>query len=88
MVASTIVFDTDFHGPHPERRHDPSVPVACAPVNLTENVWVGGQSAILKGVTIGKNSVVGFRAVVTKDVPPNVVVAGNPARIVKHLDER
>jgi len=48
-------------------------------------VWAGGQSAILKGVTIGENSIVGFRAVVTRDVPPNVVVAGNPAGVVKEL---
>ena len=69
----------------PELRHDPDAPVPCAPIVLEENVWVAGQTAILKGVTIGKNSVVAFRAVVTRDVPPNVVVAGNPARVVKEL---
>jgi acetyltransferase-like isoleucine patch superfamily enzyme len=86
MVSSTIMIDTDFHNLDPMLRHDPDAPVACAPIVLEENVWVAGQTAILKGVTIGKNSIVAFRAVVTKDVPPNVVVGGNPARVVKTLD--
>jgi maltose O-acetyltransferase len=49
-------------------------------VRVGANVWLGGQSAVLKGVTIGKNSMVAFRAVVAGPVPSNVVVAGNPAR--------
>lgn len=87
ILSSTLIIDTDFHPLDPTRRHDPDAPVVCSPIALGENVWVAGQTAILKGVTIGDNSVVGFRAVVTKDVPPNVVVVGNPARIVKRLDE-
>lgn len=86
MVASTIMVDTDFHSTDPARRHDPDAPFAVAPIELKENVWVAGQSAILKGVTIGENSIVGFRAVVTRDVPANVVVAGNPARVVKEIE--
>jgi acetyltransferase-like isoleucine patch superfamily enzyme len=80
------MFDTDFHNIDPVLRHDPDAPAESAPINLTENVWVAGQTAILKGVTIGKNSIVAYRAVVTKDVPDNVIVAGNPAKIVKYLD--
>jgi maltose O-acetyltransferase len=87
ILSSTIIVDTDFHPLDPATRHDPDAPVVCAPIAIGENVWLAGQTAILKGVTIGDNSVVGFRAVVTKDVPPNVVVGGNPARIVKRLDE-
>jgi acetyltransferase-like isoleucine patch superfamily enzyme len=60
--------------------------VSCAPINIGENVWIAGQSAVLKGVTIGENSVVAYAAIVSSDVPANVVVAGNPARIVKRLD--
>jgi len=56
------------------------------PVVLGDNVWVGDHATVLKGVTIGNNSVVAARSVVTKDVPDNVVVAGNPARVVKTLD--
>lgn len=56
-----------------------------APVYISDNVWIGRDAVILKGVTIGKGSIVGLRAVVTHDVPPYSVVAGNPARVVKIL---
>jgi acetyltransferase-like isoleucine patch superfamily enzyme len=85
ILGSTLVFDSDFHPLDPAHRHDPDAPVTCAPIRIEENAWLAGQSAVLKGVTVGKNSVVGFRAVVSEDVPSNVVVAGNPARIVKRI---
>jgi acetyltransferase-like isoleucine patch superfamily enzyme len=53
------------------------------PVVIGKNVWIGSKSRINKGVTIGDNSIVAANAVVTKDVPPNSIAAGNPARIVK-----
>ncbi len=56
------------------------------PIRIEDNVWIGDSATICKGVTIGRNSVVGACAVVVKDVPPNVVVAGNPARVVKEID--
>lgn len=56
------------------------------PVVIGDNVWIGEFSAILKGVTIGKGSIVASHSVVTKDVPPYVIVAGNPARVVKRLE--
>lgn len=59
---------------------------AHSPVIIEDNVWIGQYTAILKGVTIGKGSVVGAHAVVTKDIPPYSVAAGNPARVVKRLD--
>ena len=55
-------------------------------MHLGDNVWLGGGAKVLKGVTIGENSVVAAGAVVTRDVPANVVVAGNPAQVVKELD--
>lgn len=85
IVGSAIIFDSDFHPLDPARRHDKEAPVECAPIEIGENCWIAGQSVVLKGVAIGENSVVGYRAVVTKDVPPNVVVAGNPAKVVKTL---
>jgi acetyltransferase-like isoleucine patch superfamily enzyme len=88
ILGSTLVFDSDFHPLDPAHRHDPTAPVSCAPITIGRNVWLAGQSAVLKGVTIGDNSVAAFRAVVASDVPPNVVVAGNPARVVKQLGVR
>ncbi|MBO9130550.1 maltose acetyltransferase domain-containing protein [Bacillus sp. 165] len=54
-------------------------------VTIGDNVWIGGRAIINPGVTIGNNAVVASGAVVTKDVPDNVVVGGNPARIIKEL---
>jgi maltose O-acetyltransferase len=85
IMGSTLIVDNDFHPLDPQLRHDQRAPVCSRVVRVGANVWLGGQSALLKGVTIGENSVVGFRAVVANQVPANVVVAGNPARIVKRL---
>lgn len=60
--------------------------VQSAPIYIHDEVWVGFGSTIMKGVTIGKGAVVASNSVVTKDVPPGVIVAGNPARIVGHTD--
>lgn len=54
---------------------------------IGDNVWIGEFVRVLKGVTIGEGSIVGANAVVTKDVPPYTVVAGNPAKVVKYLDK-
>jgi acetyltransferase-like isoleucine patch superfamily enzyme len=53
---------------------------------LERGVWVGDSAIICKGVRIGENSIIGAGSVVRKDVPPNCVVIGNPARVVKKLD--
>lgn len=55
------------------------------PVTIGNSVWIGGGATILPGISIGDRSVVGAGSVVTRDVPPGVVVAGNPARVVKQL---
>ena len=55
------------------------------PIRIGNNVWTGGGAIILPGVTIGDNSVIGAGSVVTRDVPPATVVAGNPARIIRAL---
>lgn len=57
-----------------------------APIVIEDNVWIGEYAAVLKGVTIGTGAIVASHAVVTKDVPPYTIVAGNPARVVKELD--
>ena len=56
------------------------------PITIGNNVWIGGRVVVVAGVTVGNNAVIGAGAVVTKDVPSNVVVAGNPARIIKTIE--
>ena len=58
------------------------------PIVIEDNVWIGRDSRILKGVTVGKGSIVALGAIVTHDVPPYCVVAGNPAKVVKRLAEK
>lgn len=83
--ANTVVVDTDFHPLDPaERRPQPSGGNT-APIEIGDDVFIGMHCLILKGVTIGPGSVVGAGSVVTRDVPPRTVVAGNPARIVRAL---
>lgn len=92
------IADSDFHPLAPAaRRVDAKAlapfyenrparpPLRTAPVVIGDNVWIGMHAIILKGVTIGENSVVAAGAVVTKPVPANVVVAGNPAVVIKEL---
>lgn len=56
------------------------------PITIGNNVWVGGRAVLMPGITIGNNVTIAGGAVVTKDVPDNVVVGGNPARIIKTLE--
>lgn len=55
------------------------------PIKIGNNVWIGAQSVILPGVSVGDNSVIGAGSVVTKDIPANVVAAGNPCRVLKSI---
>ena len=68
---------------------DPSIRLAgrelSSPITIGDNVWIGGGAIILPGVTIGSNTTIGAGSVVAKDVPANVVVAGNPCKIIKRL---
>ncbi len=58
------------------------------PITIGDNCWLGGDVKILPGVTIGEGSVIGAGSVVTKDVPPHVVAAGNPCRVLRSLRDR
>ena len=59
--------------------------ITCKPVHICRRAWIGAGATILPGVTVGENSVVGAGSVVTHDVEPNTIVAGNPARVIKHI---
>ena len=59
---------------------------AARPITIGDNVWLGGGAIVLPGVTIGANTVVGAGAVVTRDLPPDVVAVGNPARVVRPVE--
>ena len=60
--------------------------ITCRPIHICRRSWIGAGATILPGITVGENSVVGAGSVVTKNVPPNVIVVGNPAKIVKSID--
>ncbi len=83
MVASNAyITDSDWHG-----IYDRSLPPQeTSRVVLEENVWIGDSAIVCKGVTIGRNSIIGAGAVVTCDIPANVIAGGNPARVIKTLD--
>ena len=80
--ANTTITDTDFHPLHPEERSLHPQAAVIAPVVIEDDVFIGMNSIILKGVHIGRGSVIGAGSVVTKDIPPGVIAAGNPARVV------
>jgi acetyltransferase-like isoleucine patch superfamily enzyme len=86
LLGSRIcIYDSDFHDLHPDRRRNGRPEIA--PVELEENVFIGDGTLILKGVTIGRDTVVGAGSVVTRSLPAGVVAAGNPARVVRALED-
>ena len=80
LVADARITDSDYHHVSRRRSTDRSLKPAVEPVVIRDNVWVGGGAVILTGVTVGRDSVIAFAAVVTKDVAPGRIVGGNPAR--------
>ena len=82
IAPYTIILDSDFH----DIKDHFSDGVA-KEVIIEDNVWLATRTTILKGVTVGSGSVVATGSVVTRDVPPNCIVAGIPARVIKRIDD-
>ncbi len=86
--ANTKIVDNDFHPLDAEARNaNDFSKLICRPVRIGDNVFIGCNCLILKGTEIGANSVVGAGSVVCGKFPENVVLAGNPARIIKGIEE-
>lgn len=84
LIAGNVqIYDNISHPIDPARRHEPFHESEACPVTIGRNVWLGNGAIIMRGVSIGDNSVVAAASVVTKNVPSNVVVGGNPARVLK-----
>lgn len=99
IANNVLIVDNNNHPTDPDMRYQMSMCedfihdelwswkyAESKPIIVEDNVWIGRDSRILKGVTIGKGSIVALGAVVTKDVPPYTIVAGNPAKVVKELN--
>lgn len=83
LIGHNVVLATLNHNINPNKRGD----MQPKPIVIGENVWIGSNSTILPGVTIGKGSIIAAGAVVTKDVDENVVVGGVPAKFIKKIEE-
>lgn len=84
LAPNVTMVDSDYHPTWPpEERHECLGPEHDKSVAIGENVWIGLNSTILKGVTIGNNSVIGAGSIVVNDIPANSLAAGNPAKVLK-----
>ena len=85
MFGPNVSLYTAGHPIHPVSRN--SGYEYGLPITIGDNVWLGGNVAVTPGVTIGENTVIGAGSVVVKDIPANVVAAGNPCRVVREIKE-
>ena len=81
MIGHNAVLATLNHNPDPEKRNN----LLPAPIHIGKKVWLGANVTVLPGVTIGDNAIVAAGAVVTKDVEPNIIVGGIPAKFIKKI---
>lgn len=80
--GNVTIMDTDWHGIKPENRLKPGL---SAPVVIEDNVWLGMNVVVMKGVTIGRDSVIGVGSIVTRSIPAGVIAAGQPAKVVRPI---
>ena len=83
LIGHNVTLATLNHDFNPQTRQY----IYPKPINIGNNVWIGSDSTILPGITIGDGAIVGAGSVVTKNVEPNTVVAGNPAKIIKKIEQ-
>jgi len=83
--GNTFLWDTDFHPIHNLARRSSTIGAEAENIEIEDDVFIGANSIILKGVSIGARSVIGAGAVVTKDVPKEEIWAGNPAKFIKKV---
>jgi len=81
FIGPNVNIITENHAEEPGLRHS----VYTKPILIKRNAWIGAAAIILPGVTIGENAIVAAGAVVTKDVPDNMIVGGNPAKIIRKI---
>ncbi len=84
ILGDARLMDTDFHSTLASR-HDPDAPIRVAPIHIAENVWIAAAVGVLPGTRIGRNSVVGFGAVCAGEYPADVIIAGNPAAVIRPI---
>ena len=84
MFGPAVTIATVGHPINPEMREY----MYCDPVTIGSNCWIGAGAVICPGVTIGENTVIGAGSVVTKDIPANVVAAGNPCKVIREINEQ
>jgi acetyltransferase-like isoleucine patch superfamily enzyme len=82
MIGPNVSIITSGHPIEPSQRRDF---VVAKPIVIERNVWIAAGATIIGGVTVGENSVVAAGSVITKDVPPNTLVGGNPARVIRSI---
>jgi acetyltransferase-like isoleucine patch superfamily enzyme len=82
MIGPNVSIITSAHPIEPSQRRDF---VVAKPIVIERNVWIATGATIIGGVTVGENSVVAAGSVITKDVPPNTLVGGNPARVIRSI---
>lgn len=85
MFGPNVTICTATHPIHLEIRYKKAQ--YNLPITIEDNVWIGGHAMVFPGVTIGKNSIIGAGSIVTKDIPPNVVALGTPAKVLREIDE-
>ncbi len=85
FIAPNVALYAAGHPVHPESRN--SGYEYGAPITVGSNVWIGGNTVILPGVTVGSGCVIGAGSVVTRDIPPNSLAAGNPCRVLRQITE-